>query len=223
MKTPAGPDAPAPAPAKPVPPVAPPSERLAETLGAHDTTPPAVLDDLTRLDVAVYEAIAETSTPTLDEPLRRLSDAANNSTLWVVIAALIAALGGRRGRRTAVTALTAVAVNSFVVNVVLKLLTRRARPDRTAASVQTTRQVSMPTSPSFPSGHAASGFAFVAALARTMPRVAGPVRVLAYLVGYSRVHSGVHYPGDVIVGSFIGTAIGETVAFAASRRFRRRP
>ena len=198
----------------------PPSERLAATLGAHDTTPPAVLDDLTRLDVAIYEAIAETSTPTLDEPLRRLSDAANNSTLWVGIAALIAALGGPVGRRTAVTALTAVAVNSFVVNVVLKLFSRRARPDRAAASASARGQVAMPTSPSFPSGHAASGFAFVAAVARTMPRVAGPVRALAYLVGYSRVHSGVHYPGDVVVGSFVGTAIGETVAFAANRRRR---
>lgn len=215
LNSPAGADAPSTAAA--APPAGPPSERLAAALGAHETTPPAWLDDITRLDVAVYRAVAETSTPTLDEPLRRLSNSANNSMLWMVIAALVAALGGPKGRRTAVTALTAVAVDSFVVNVVLKLLGRRARPDRTAASVSATRQVSMPTSPSFPSGHAASGFAFVAALSRTMPGVARFVRAPAYLVGYSRIHSGVHYPGDVIVGAFIGTAVGEAVAFAAGR------
>ncbi|MFJ3407142.1 phosphatase PAP2 family protein [Promicromonospora sp. NPDC090134] len=177
-----------------------------------------MLDDLARLDLTTYLAIAGTATPTLDEPLRRLSNIADHSKLWIGIAALIAVLGGPAGRRTAVTALTAVAVNSLVVNVVLKLLGRRARPDRAAARVSATRQVPMPTSPSFPSGHAASAFAFVAAVARTMPGVAGYVRALAYLVGYSRVHTGVHYPGDVVVGGFIGTAIGESVAYAAGRR-----
>ncbi|QDC23808.1 phosphatase PAP2 family protein [Georgenia yuyongxinii] len=201
-------------------PAGPPSERLAARLEVRDATPPAVLDDLTRLDLAAYRAIAETPTPTLDEPLRRLSIVASHSKLWMGIAALIAAFGGPSGRRTAVTALTAVGVNSLVVNLPLKLLGRRARPDRAAARVSPTRHVPMPTSPSFPSGHAASAFAFVAAVARTMPGVARYMRALAYLVGYSRVHTGVHYPGDVIVGAFIGTAIGESVAYAASPRPR---
>lgn len=220
LTSPGGADAPAQSSAAAAPAAGPPSERLAASLESHHTTPPAVLDDLTRLDLATYRAIAGTSTPTLDEPLRRLSGIADHSKLWIGIAALIAALGGPAGRRTAITALTAVMVNSLVVNLVLKLLGRRARPDRAAAHVSQARHVPMPTSPSFPSGHAASAFAFVAALARTMPGVARWVRVLAYLVGYSRIHTGVHYPGDVVVGSFIGTAIGETVAFAAGHRPR---
>ena len=32
---------------------------------------------------AVYQAIAQTPTPTLDAPLRRLSSAANRSRLWL--------------------------------------------------------------------------------------------------------------------------------------------
>jgi len=31
-------------------------------------------------------------------------------------------------------------------------------------------------------------------------------------VAYSRVHTGVHYPGDVVVGSLIGEGIGQAVA-----------
>lgn len=195
----------------------PPSERLAARWEARDATPPAVLDDLTRLDLATYRAVAGTPTPALDEPLRRLSGLADHSKLWIAVAALLAAFGGRLGRRTAVTALAAVAVDSLVVSLVLKLLGGRSRPDRDGARVSRSRQVPMPTSPSFPSGHAASAFAFVAAVSRTMPRVAGPVRALAYLVSYSRIHTGVHYPGDVVVGAFIGTAIGESVALAAGR------
>jgi len=165
----------------------------------------------------MYRAIADTPTPTLDEPLRRLSNAADNSKVWMTVAGIIAALGGTSGRRTALTAMGAVAVNSVVVNLPMKMLGRRARPDRTAARVSLARHVPMPTSPSFPSGHAASAFAFVAAVAPTMPTMARYLRALAYVVGYSRVHTGVHYPGDVIVGSLIGTAIGESVAYAAGR------
>jgi membrane-associated phospholipid phosphatase len=196
----------------------PPSERLAARIAARQARPPSLLDDLTRLDLAMYRAIAETPTPTLDEPVRRLSNVADHSKLWLMVAGMIAALGGSSGRRTALTALGAVAVNSVVVNVPLKMLGRRARPDRVAVRVSPARHVPMPVSSSFPSGHAASAFAFVAAVAPTMPRLAGYLRALAYVVGYSRVHTGVHYPGDVIVGSLIGTAIGESVAYAARRR-----
>lgn len=45
-----------------------------------------------------------------------------------------------------------------------------------------------------------------------MPALAHLLRALAYAVGCSRVHTGVHHPGDVIVGSFVGTAIGRSVA-----------
>ena len=36
-----------------------------------------------------------------------------------------------------------------------------------------------------------------------------PLRALATLVGYSRVHTGVHYPADVLVGAFIGVSAAE--------------
>jgi len=36
----------------------------------------------------------------------------------------------------------------------------------------------------------------------------------AILVGYSRIYNGVHYPGDVLVGSFIGIAYGYLMAKA---------
>jgi undecaprenyl-diphosphatase len=48
------------------------------------------------------------------------------------------------------------------------------------------------------------------------------MRLLAGAVAYSRVHIGVHYPGDVAVGSTIGAGIGSMVASAGDRLAARR-
>jgi hypothetical protein len=51
---------------------------------------------------AIYSAVAAIPTPSLDEPLRRLSNAANNSRLWLAIATGLRVTGGQAGRRAAV-------------------------------------------------------------------------------------------------------------------------
>jgi membrane-associated phospholipid phosphatase len=203
-----------------------PEDRLAERLESRPTrrrsVAASVLHELGQVDLAVYRAIADTPTPTLDEPLRRLSGLANNSQLWLGIAAGLFAFGGRAGRRAALTGAVAIGVNSAAVNLPMKLASGRARPDREAAGVPHERHVPMPTSSSFPSGHSASGFAFAGAVAPSLPGLAVPLRGLATAVAYSRVHTGVHYPGDVIVGSLVGATIGEATALAARAIGRRR-
>jgi undecaprenyl-diphosphatase len=176
------------------------------------------LRDVSRLDHAVYEAIASTPTTALDEPLRRLSNAANRSALWVAIGVGLAAVGGPRGRRAALAGLASVAVSSALVNLGLKSISVRSRPDRVGAGVVEGRQVAMPLSSSFPSGHSASGFAFATAVGQEIPWLAFPLRGLAAAVAYSRVHSGVHYPGDALAGSLVGGAVGSIVGGALDRR-----
>ena len=131
-------------------------------------------------------------------------------------------LGGRTGRRAAVTGVVAIGANSALVNLPMKYASERARPDREAAGVPAERRVPMPTSTSFPSGHSASGFAFAGAVAGTMPGLAVPLRGLAAAVAYSRVHTGVHFPGDVVVGSLVGATIGEATVLTARALRRRR-
>lgn len=79
----------------------------------------------------------------------------------------------------------------------------------------------MPESTSFPSGHAASAFAFAYAVGRHLPALAVPIRLLAG-GPHSRVHTGVHYPGDVVIGSIIGAGTAAMVA-SAGDRLRRPP
>jgi undecaprenyl-diphosphatase len=178
--------------------------------------------EVNSLDLAVYAAIAATPTPTLDGVFRGLSRAADNSKLWIASAAVLATVGGSVGRRAAVNGLASVAVTSAVVNLVLKPLGRRHRPDRAVHHVPVTRQVTMPRTTSFPSGHAASATAFATGVASAAPEAGIPVSTAAALVAYSRVHTGVHYPIDVIAGSLTGEALALLTGAALARRRRRR-
>jgi membrane-associated phospholipid phosphatase len=178
--------------------------------------------ELNMLDVAAYAAIAATPTPELDRVLRRVSRAADHWKLWLGSAAALATVGGPRGRRSAVNGVAAMVVSSAVVHLALKPLGGRRRPDRVQHQVPITRQVSMPISTSFPSGHAASAAAFATGVASAFPEAGIPLGGAAALVAYSRVHTGVHYPGDVIVGFVTGTALAQLVVAALARRPHRR-
>jgi membrane-associated phospholipid phosphatase len=173
--------------------------------------------DAERVDVALYAAIAQTPTPSLDRAMARLSSAADYSKLSLLSAALLGAAGGRRGRRAAAMGLASVAATSGLVNLGLKPLGRRRRPDRAAMLVPVARHVRMPASTSFPSGHSAAAFAFATGVGRALPPAAIPLRALAAAVAYSRVHTGVHYPADVVTGALIGTAIAQVTTHALDR------
>jgi undecaprenyl-diphosphatase len=180
------------------------------------------LRDIEKLDAALYSAIAVTPTPSLDKAMSRLSDAANYSRLSLASAAALALTGGPKGRRAATFGLASVGLTATVVNIAIKPLSGRVRPDRAAEHVPLERHVRMPTSTSFPSGHAAAAFAFATGVGHLMPQAAIPLRVLAALVAYSRVHTGVHYPGDVVVGSLIGTTLAQVTTHTLERHQLRR-
>ena len=175
-----------------------------------------VLHQLGAIDRAVYAAIATVPAPALDKAMRRLSSAANHSKLWLAIAATLA-LTGPAGRRAASRGVLAIGVTSAAVNLGVKSLSRRRRPDRTRAGVPGPRHVPMPSSSSFPSGHSAAAFAFAAAISRDCPWLAIAIQFLAGGVAYSRVHTGVHYPGDTLVGALIGACAGQAVSSLADR------
>ena len=61
--------------------------------------------------------------------------------------------------------------------------------------------------PSFPSGHSSSAFALATSLSLAYQKwyVIAPAYTYATLTAYSRLHLGVHYPSDVLVGAAIGT------------------
>src|SRR5438067_4227420 len=100
-----------------------------------------LLAEAERIDRAVYAAIAWTSTPSLDRAMRRLSRAADYSKLSIASAGLLALAGGPTGRRAATSGLISVAATSVVVNLFVKPLGHRHRPNRAVEGVIADRQV----------------------------------------------------------------------------------
>jgi len=202
----------------------PVEERIADRVALRGTSrsdgAERVLREASAIDRAVYRAIASTPSPSLDEPMRRLSNAANRSAIWLAIAGGLAVAGGRGGRRAALAGVASIGMASASVNLGIKSLYPRDRPDRTGAGVIEDRHVRMPSTSSFPSGHSASGFAFATAVGREIPVLALPLRLLAGAVAYSRVHTGVHYPGDTVAGSLVGGATGLIVGDILARTWR---
>jgi undecaprenyl-diphosphatase len=154
----------------------------------------------------------QVDSPLADRVLLGASAAANKSKVWFASAALLALLGGRRGRRAARRGALAIGLTSSVVNGPLKLLLRRGRPPANVVARRPNLLVA-PASFSFPSGHSASAFAFATSVAAELPPAAAPAFLAASVVGYSRVHTGVHFPGDVLAGA----GLGVMAAVAAGR------
>ncbi|TKJ28119.1 phosphatase PAP2 family protein [Blastococcus sp. CCUG 61487] len=156
------------------------------------------------LDVRLHALVGGLPSSPADRWLRRLTRSANHGRLWLVIGALLAT---RRGalRRGAVRGLGAMAVTSAVVNVVLKSLFRRGRPEHSGRPERLLRR--SPTTSSFPSGHSASAAAFVTGVAMESLPVGAALAPVGLAVGYSRVHVGVHFPGDVVAGFAVGAGV----------------
>ncbi|MFF5792994.1 bifunctional phosphatase PAP2/diacylglycerol kinase family protein [Paeniglutamicibacter sp. NPDC012692] len=131
-----------------------------------------------------------------------LSAAATKGKLWFAIAGGFAMVRGDP-RRAAVHGLLALGAASAVTNLVFKTLLPRARP--VPGDLPIFRFVHpQPTSSSLPSGHSASAAAFTLGVGMVSPALGVALVPVAAGVAYSRVHTGAHWPSDVLFGSAIG-------------------
>jgi membrane-associated phospholipid phosphatase len=106
---------------------------------------------------------------------------------WGAIAALLAA-GGALG-----------------INLLISDLWYRARPFVAHPTVHLL--VSHTRDASFPSDHAAAGFAIAAVLFSLHRRLGVVALASATFISYARVYVGDHYPGDVAAGLVVGVAV----------------
>jgi hypothetical protein len=108
-----------------------------------------------------------------------LSHAADYLRLSLASAAVPAATGGRRRQRAAAMGVASVAVTASPLNLSVKPLGSRRRPNRAVEQVPIARLVRVPSSTSCPS---AAAFAFATGVGHALPPAAIPHRRLAPLV-----------------------------------------
>ena len=150
-----------------------------------------------------------TGLPTALEVLARPFSWLGGGPGLVVLVAAVALLLTRRREWLDLAFLLAAAVGVQVVVAALKLVFGRPRPDVDPV-------VRLPSSSSFPSGHAASGVAALGAVAlvttarltdgHTRRLVWASTAVVGALVGLSRIALGVHFASDVVAGWCVGIA-----------------
>jgi membrane-associated phospholipid phosphatase len=95
-------------------------------------------------------------------------------------------------------------LTSAIITTTMKFAFDKDRPFVTYPEIQ---QLTSAGSPSFPSGHTSEAFATATSLSLAFPKwyVIAPSMLWASAAGYSRMHLGVHYPSDVLVGALIGS------------------
>lgn len=164
-------------------------------------------------DAAAVLALRSRRVPGWDRAMYLASTCGDDGRIWIAAAAFEAARV-RSPRRFAVL-VGALAAESAVVNLGIKKVARRPRPDGVTEHEFWLR---IPTDTSFPSGHAASSALMAVLLSERSPFA--PIWVaLAAGIGASRVHVGVHHGSDVVAGWAVGAAMAATLrATGVTRR-----
>lgn len=163
--------------------------------------------------------------PALDDLMVFLTTFRFSSHIFL-LAALFIIIRKQRGAFVVLLfTLLAVGLADYTASGILKPLFQRIRP---CFALQGCRLlIDQSHSYSFASSHAANSAAVASMIwiffrrGEPVERLFSAVMVLyAFLIGYSRIYVGVHYPGDVLAGMMIGCASAGLVYLALSWLFK---
>ena len=154
------------------------------------------------MDTSLLHYVIQLRRPWLDDVMIFASALGSAGFVWWMFALIASVFPARRA---AAWRLLLVLGFTFALNdYLLKPIVARPRPFEVIADLRVID--AKPTSPSFPSGHAAMAIAGAIAGARMLPGAGWVLWPLAAIVAASRVYSGVHWPSDVVAGLALGLA-----------------
>ncbi|MBE5882413.1 MAG: phosphatase PAP2 family protein [Lachnospiraceae bacterium] len=130
-----------------------------------------------------------------------ITTSGNAGLIWIAVTCFLLAF--KKTRRTGIACALALIFSLLFTNLLIKPLVARIRPYDLIEGLQIL--ISKPRDFSFPSGHSSASFAAAWVMFRMLPKKAGiPALVYAFLMAFSRLYFGVHYPSDVLGGILLG-------------------
>ena len=121
---------------------------------------------------------------------------------WILLAVIL--LFFKKTRPLGIMAGIGLAFSVLINNVLIKPNVGRIRPYEVIQGLQLL--IEKQHDPSFPSGHSGASFAAAVVFLVKGPKKLGiPAIIVAFLIAFSRLYVGVHYPTDVIAGIITGT------------------
>lgn len=162
-----------------------------------------MLTSIQALDGGILLWLQSVRHPLLDGLLTFYTQLGNAGIGWIVLSIVL--LFFKRTRKSGVLSLCAMLFGLIGTNLILKNLVQRIRPYGVVEGLEHLVHITDPNS--FPSGHTTAAFAAGVVWLRTLPARWARILALAsaFLMAFSRLYVGVHYPTDVLAGAVIGT------------------
>ena len=150
----------------------------------------------------------------LDAVMKTITSLGDHGFIWIILTVLFFLV--KRTRRLGFTTALSMLMTLFAVNIVIKNIVARTRPYEVVEGLN--RIIGAQDDFSFPSGHTAHAFAFSVVIFLMLSRKWGMFAlVFAFLMGFTRLYVGVHYPTDVIAAALIGTVMAFLSVFVVRR------
>ncbi len=159
-------------------------------------------------EVELLRAINVDRNPSFDVFFRIITDSAPILSFAIPALILFYYLIIKNNRQALIALMAGISIGiAALVSTIFKFWIDRPRPFITYEFIE---KLSVGGSPSFPSGHTTDAFAMAVVLVLMFKKwwITFLVFLWALLVGYSRMHLGVHYPSDVVAGMILGLLIG---------------
>lgn len=126
--------------------------------------------------------------------------------VWIIILGILIFIDEVNNKWDLLTVIFSLVITVLSVDIVIKNIFHRARPD--VPGFEVVMFLGRVSSYSFPSSHAAFAFAGAYILSRKHKKGKMIYYLLASLIAFSRIYLGKHFPIDVIVGAGVGLIIG---------------
>lgn len=157
------------------------------------------------INIEILRKINLERNPSLDAGFRKLTNSITYTDIGTpVILFTVAAIKHDSVAKRKAVYIGSSLLLSAAISGIIKKAVKEPRPFVTYPEIQ---KLTKAGSESFPSGHTTDAFSLATSLTLAYPKwyVAVPAYTYASAIGYSRMHLGVHYPGDVLVGALIGS------------------